>query len=152
MKRLALAIALTLLAAPVGATIFKPDLYISGAWSRPAPQGGNGAGYATFSNSTAKADQLVSASSPVAQRVEIHETMIMSGKAMMHPRPGGLTIPAAGVAALKPGGWHLMLIGLKKPLKAGERFPVTLVFETAGKRQVEFVVATAPPPAPPPTH
>ena len=145
MKRLALTIAMTLLAAPVGATIIKPDLYVSRAWSRPAPQGGNGAGYATLANTTGKPDKLISASSPVATRIEIHESMIMSGQAMMHPRPGGLSIPAGGSAQLKPGGFHLMMMGLKRPLKTGERFPMVLTFQKAGHVQVDFVVQPTPP-------
>lgn len=146
MKRLALAAVLVLFAAPaVSATVLKAGMLVSGAWSRPAPQGGNGAGYATLFNNTPTADKLIDASSPVAQRIEIHESMVMSGKAMMHPRPGGLPIPAGGGAALKPGGWHLMMIGLKQPLKAGDHFPVTLTFKKAGRQQVDFVVQVTPP-------
>ncbi len=122
-----------------------PSIAASGAWSRPAPQGGNGAGFVTLANSGTAGDKLVSVSSPVAGRVEIHESMVMSGQAMMHPRPGGLAVPAGGKAELKPGGWHLMLIGLKQPLKAGESFPATLTFQKAGKVQVRFTVSPTPP-------
>ena len=115
-------------------------LDIGHPWSRPAAQGGNGAGFLSLTSKSKAADRLVSASSPVAGRVEIHESMIMDGKAMMHPRPGGMPVPAGGKAEMKPGGWHLMFMGLKRPLAVGDRFPATLTFQKAGKVQVEFVV------------
>lgn len=117
---------------------------ISGAWSRPAPQGGNGVGYVVLANG-GKADRLVSASTPVAGRVEMHESMVMSGKAMMHPRPRGIELPAGKTVALKPESFHLMMIGLKKPLKVGETVPVTLKFEKAGSVTVSFDVRAAGP-------
>jgi hypothetical protein len=117
---------------------------ISGAWSRPAPQGGNGVGYVVLANG-GKADRLVSASTPVAGRVEMHESMIMGGKAMMHPRPRGVELPAGKTVAFKPEGLHLMLIGLKKPLKVGETVPVTLKFEKSGEVAVSFAVRAAGP-------
>ena len=58
----------------------------------------------------------------------------------MRPVRGGLAIPAGGAVALKPGGYHLMFMGLKRPLKKGERFPVTLRFQTAGTLKVQFAV------------
>ncbi|HRD46056.1 MAG TPA: copper chaperone PCu(A)C, partial [Caulobacter sp.] len=126
---------------------------VTDAWSRPGAQGGNGAGFLTIANNGAAADRLVSAASPVAGRVEIHESMIMDGKAMMHPRPGGATLPAGAKVVFKPGGWHLMFIGLKQPLKAGETFPVTLTFQKAGKVTVDFAVrAGAPAAASAPEH
>lgn len=117
---------------------------ISGAWSRPAPQGGNGVGYVVLANG-GKADRLVAASTPAAGRVEIHESMIMGGKAMMHPRPRGIDLPAGKTVALKPESFHLMLIGLKKPLKVGETVPVTLKFEKSGAVTVPFAVRAAGP-------
>lgn len=124
---------LTVAAAPAGVSV-------TNAWSRPAAQGGNGAGFLTIANGGKAADRLVSATSPVAGRIEMHESMMMNGVAMMHPRPGGAAVPAGGKLEFKPGGWHLMLIGLKKPLKAGETVPVTLTFQKAGKVQVGLVV------------
>ena len=143
MKCLSIAAALVLLATPVLAS--SATIQVSKAWARPEPQGGNGAGYAVISNSGPKADKLTAATSPVAARIEIHESMIMSGQAMMHPRPGGLAIPAGGAASLKPGGFHLMMMGLKRPLKAGEQIPVTLMFKKAGKVEVRFAVRTTAP-------
>ncbi len=142
MKPLVFAAAVALIAAPVLAAS-APQ--VSQAWSRPAPQGGNGAGYAVITNTGPAADTLIAVSSPVAARVEIHETMVMNGQAMMHPRPGGLDVPAGSTVALKPGGWHIMLMGLKQPLKAGDHYPATLTFKKAGKVTVQFSVqSTAP--------
>lgn len=143
MKRLALAATLILLTTPVLAA--SATIQVGKAWARPAAQGGNGAGYAVISNSGSEADKLTAVASPVAARVEIHETMVMNGQAMMHPRPGGLAIPAGGAASLKPGGLHLMMMGLKRPLKAGEHFPMVLTFQKAGKLTVDFVVQPMPP-------
>ncbi|MCF8505495.1 MAG: copper chaperone PCu(A)C [Caulobacter sp.] len=143
MKPLVFATALLLAASPVLAA--STTLQVSKAWARPAPQGGNGAGYAVISNSGTAADKLTAASSPVAARIEIHESMVMNGQAMMHPRPGGLAVPAGGTAVLRPGGFHLMLMGLKQPLKTGEQFPVTLTFKKAGKQTIDFIVQQTPP-------
>jgi copper(I)-binding protein len=119
-------------------------LTISAAWSRPAAQGQTGAGYATISNSGA-ADKLLSAASPAATRVEIHQSMVMNGVASMHAMDAGVAVPAGGRAVLAPGGYHLMLVGLKAPLKAGSEVPVTLTFEKAGAVKASFAVrATAP--------
>ena len=82
---------------------------------------------------SAKGGRLVSASSPVASVVEIHE-MAMEGTMMkMRALPAGLELPAGKAVALKPGGYHVMLMDLKQQLKAGETVPVTLIIESADK-------------------
>jgi copper(I)-binding protein len=127
-----------------GAAWAASSVQVTGAWSRPAPAGGNGVVYATLT-STGRADHLVSASSPVAGRIEIHESMVMGGKAMMHSHPGGLDLAADKPVVLAAGGYHLMLIGLKTPLKVGETLPLTLKFQKAGTLVVQVPVrATAP--------
>jgi periplasmic copper chaperone A len=79
--------------------------------------------------------KLVSASSPVAGIVEIHE-MAMEGNVMkMRALPAGLDLPAGKAVDLKPGGYHVMLMDLKKELKAGDTVPVTLVIEGADKKR-----------------
>ena len=79
--------------------------------------------------------KLVSASSPVAGVVEVHE-MVMDGNVMKMRAVTGLELPAGKAVELKPGGYHLMLMDLKQELKAGESVPVTLVIEgTGGKRE-----------------
>ena len=87
--------------------------------------------------------KLVSASSPVAGIVEIHE-MAMDGNVMkMRALPAGLDLPAGKAVDLKPGGYHVMLMDLKKELKAGDTVPVTLVIEGADKKR-ETVEVQAP--------
>jgi periplasmic copper chaperone A len=92
---------------------------------------------------SAQGGRLVSASSPVAGVVEIHE-MAMSGDVMkMRALPNGLDLPAGKAVELKPGGYHVMLMDLKQQLKAGDTVPVTLVFEGADKKR-ETVEIKAP--------
>ena len=92
---------------------------------------------------SAKGGRLVSASSPVAGVVEIHE-MAMEGNLMkMRALPSGLDLPAGKAVALKPGGYHVMLMDLKQQLKPGDTVPVTLVFEAADKTR-ETVEVKAP--------
>ncbi len=82
---------------------------------------------------SAKGGRLVSAASPVAGVVEIHE-MAMDGSVMkMRALPNGLDLPAGKAVELKPGGYHVMLMDLKQPLKAGDSVPLTLVVEAADK-------------------
>ena len=84
---------------------------------------------------SARGGRLVSASSPLASSVEIHE-MAMDGNVMtMRALPDGLALPAGKAVALKPGGVHIMLMGLKQALKAGDTVPVTLVIEGADKKR-----------------
>ena len=92
---------------------------------------------------SAQGGRLVSASSPVAGVVEIHE-MSMDGNVMkMRALPNGLDLPAGKPVALKPGGYHLMLLDLKQPLKTGDTVAVTLVIEGADKKR-ETVEIKAP--------
>ena len=84
---------------------------------------------------SAKGARLVAGSTPVAGIVEIHE-MAMDGNVMkMRALPNGLDLPAGKAVALKPGGYHVMLMDLKQALKAGDTVPVTLVFEGADKKR-----------------
>ncbi len=100
--------------------------------ARATPDGAKvAAGYMTIVNSGAQADRLVSAASPRAARMEIHE-MAMEGD-MMRMRPvQAIEIPAGGTAELKPGGLHLMFLEIDAPFREGETIPVTLTFEKAG--------------------
>ena len=85
-------------------------------------------------------DALLSATSPAAAQVEFH-TMSMEGDVMKMRAVDSIDIKAGEDLAMKPGqGYHLMLMGLKKPLKAGEKFPLTLSFRKAGKVQVSVDV------------
>ena len=114
---------------------------ITDALSRATPAGApTGVGYMTITNAGDGADRLVSASSPAVDHVEIHEMAVKDGIMTMRPVPGGLPIPPHGSLVLKSGGYHLMLIKPKRPLKAGDVVPVTLTFEKAGAETVELQV------------
>jgi copper(I)-binding protein len=126
-------------------------LSVSGAWSRPAVAGTNGVGYLVIANA-GKADVLVKVESPAAGRVEMH-TSSMAGGVMSMSQEHRVPVPAGGKAAFAPGGRHLMLIGLKKTLKAGDKVPATLTFASGAKVQTAFSVGTgAGPPAMSPMH
>ncbi len=101
--------------------------------------GGNGAVYVTLTNAGAQADSLVSASSDAAQTVELHEAKNESGVMKMRPVQA-IPVPANGKTELKPGGYHIMLMGLKHDLKPGEKVAVTLKFERGGEMRVEASV------------
>lgn len=106
---------------------------VSNAWVRATVPGQQATGM--FANLTAKHDStLVSASSPVAATVEVHE-MKMEGDVMKMRAVASLPLPAGQAVSLKPGSYHVMLMGLKKPLPDGSTVPVKLVVEDAQKKQ-----------------
>jgi len=117
-------------------------LEISQPWARATPAGAPaGGGFLKITNTGTSPDRLISAKSPVADIVQVHE-MKMDGSVMrMREVEKGLEIPAGGTVTLAPGGYHLMMMGLKGPLKQGTNVPVTLVFEKAGKIEIELSVA-----------
>ena len=109
-------------------------------WTRASAPGAQVAGgYMTLRNQGAAKDRLVSASSPAAARVELHVHLNDNGVMRMREVPG-YDVPPKGAFELKPGGAHLMFIDLKRPLKEGEKVPVTLKFEKAGEVKAEFQV------------
>lgn len=114
---------------------------ISNAWAREtAPAQVNGGAFLTLTNKGDAPDRLVSASSPVAPTVQLH-TMSMDGGVMrMRELPEGIPVPAKGVVELKPGGLHIMFIGLKAPFKPGQTVALTLRFEKAGVVKVAMPV------------
>ncbi len=121
------------------------------AWCPPTPPGApTAAGYLTISNQGHGADRLLGGSSPLAAQVQLH-SMTMQGQVMrMRPVTGGLAIAPGATLRVQPGGgMHLMLIGLKRPLKAGEHAAVTLDFAKAGPVRVEFIVRPQGEAAPP---
>ena len=107
-------------------------------WSHAtAPGQPVGGAYLKLDNKGPAGDRLLGASTAVAERVELH-SMTMDGDVMRMRALDAIDLPAGRSVALKPGGTHLMLVGLKAPLKAGEKFPLKLRFEKAG--EVEVVV------------
>lgn len=123
-----LALAAALLAvAPVRAQT--PEVAVTEAWARATPPGASvGAAYVTLMSPAG--DTLLSASSPAAARVEVHE-MRMDGSVMrMRELSGGMALPPGQAVTLQPGGLHIMMIGLKGPLKPGDTVPLHLVFQS----------------------
>lgn len=105
-----------------------------------AGMGANSAAYMIITNSGKEPDRLVGAKADVSNAVEIHET-VMDGDVMrMQPVQGGIEVPAGGQVELKPGGYHVMFIGLTRDLNAGDKLPLTLQFEKAGDVKVEAEV------------
>lgn len=98
-----------------------------------------GGGFMKLANDGPAADKLLSASAPVAGSVELH-TMRMEGDVMRMRQVDAIDLPAGATVELKPGGLHMMFIGLKQPLKAGDKFPLTLRFEKAGEVTVQVNV------------
>lgn len=116
-------------------------LRIEKPWSRATPGGAKvGGGYLTITNTGTAADRLVSATTTAAGHVEIHEMAVKDGVMTMRPLANGLAIAPGKTVALAPGGYHLMLMNLKAPLKAGDKVPLTLTFEKAGKVDVTLDV------------
>jgi copper(I)-binding protein len=117
------------------------DLVISQAWSRATPGGAKVAGgYLTIENKGTAPDRLTGGSADVAAKVDVHEMAMNNGVMTMRPLESGLAIEPGKTVKLAPGGYHLMMQDLKSPLKQGDKLPVTLNFEKAGKVQVTFDV------------
>ena len=117
------------------------SISIEKPFSRATPGGAKvGAGYMTIVNKGAAPDRLVSVASPAADKVEIHEMSMQDNVMKMRELAGGLPIEAGKSVSLAPGGYHLMLLGLKAPLKQGDKIPVTLTFAKAGKVEVTLDV------------
>ena len=114
-------------------------LRIDHPYATPTPAGvTTGAAYLrTLRNTGDQPDRLMGASTPMAQSVEIHHSAIDANNVMRMRAVEGISLAARSELRLRHGGeFHLMLIGLKAPLKNGERFPMTLRFEKAGEREV----------------
>lgn len=117
------------------------DLEIAHPWSRAVPTGARVAGgYFVIDNDGSSPDRLISVTSEISAKSEVHEMTVKDGVMTMRALENGLEIPAGGSVALEPGGYHLMFIDLKRQPKKGESFPATLTFEKAGSVTVEFSV------------
>ena len=89
-------------------------------------------------------DRLLSGTTPAADRLEIHEMSVTDGIMRMRALPDGLAIAPGQTVKLAPGGYHIMLIGLTKPLALGDHVPARLKFEKAGEVEVSFIVGSPP--------
>src|SRR5690606_19569956 len=96
-----------------------------------APSARTGAGYMTLTNIGTEADRLLAAEGEIAERIEIHETVVTDGVARMQEQTEGLALEPGTTVVLEPGGLHLMMLGLTGPLNEGDDVPVTLTFEQA---------------------
>jgi copper(I)-binding protein len=115
-------------------------LTVKGVWTRPAPAGADTAVYFTIVNGKVDPDTLVGASTDAAQMASIHQTTTdASGMTGMQPA-SSVTIPGGGTVSFAPGGYHVMLTGLKQELKVGDQVKVTLTFENAGVVTVSALV------------
>lgn len=116
------------------------DLTIQKPWARASiGQAQAGAAYLTVMNKGSLPDRLIAAEGEVANRVELHTHMMEDGVMKMR-QVQAIEVAPGEPAVLKPGGLHVMLMGLKAPLVKGESFPLTLVFEKAGRVEIEVPI------------
>ena len=128
-------------AAPNSHTHNASPIMIMQPWARATPPGApTAAAYLTIVNHGTEPDVLIGGSSPQADRVDFHQSTVDNGIMKMRPATNGITIPAGGTVELKPDGYHVMLSGLKAPLRSGTMLPVTLRFAKAGSIEVVFAV------------
>jgi len=135
-----LSIALMAFAASIQAQDAKVgSIKIENAYVRATAPGQPAAGAFMKIDNSGAADQLLSASSPAAGEVQLHQ-MLMEGNVMKMGQVKDIAVPANGSVDLKPGGYHIMLMNIKAPLKAGETVPVKLKFAKAGEVEVKLPV------------
>lgn len=116
-------------------------LKIGHPWTRATPAGAKVAGgYLSIQNTGSAADRFTGGSSEIAGRVEVHEMSVKDGVMTMRPLEAGVEVKPGEKVELKPGGYHIMFLDLKRQLKQGEKVKSTLTFEKAGTVEVEFVV------------
>jgi copper(I)-binding protein len=109
-------------------------------WSRPAVNGGNGAVYMVIHNHTRRPDQLIGAESAVAQTVELHKSEVNDQGVMVMLKQDAIDLPADGEIIMQPGGYHIMLLGLKQDLKVGDTFEVVLKFRSHPDLRLQVTV------------
>ncbi len=138
-KRSAIAV-LCLCLAAAAAFAADPGITVEKAWARavPAP-GATGVVYLTIVNAGAGADRLTAVSTPAAAEAGLH-VMALEGTTMQMRPVDALDVKPGQRIELKPGGLHIMLTKVARPLKPGEHFPLTLAFEKAGRVAVEVRV------------
>jgi copper(I)-binding protein len=157
-RRLVLVLVLVAVTAAACGAPATPQIRAEDVWSRPAVamgdvgesaesgsemgqgMGGTGAVFMVLVNDGREADRLVGAKTDVAKVVEIHETRMEGDVMKMQMLPDGLEVPAKGEVQLKPGGYHVMLIGLQRNLDVGDRFTLELLFDKSESLVVEPVV------------
>ncbi|HVT98214.1 MAG TPA: copper chaperone PCu(A)C [Acidobacteriaceae bacterium] len=118
-----------------------PNIRVDGAWAAPTPNGAQtGVAYMVIHNQGPNDDRLVGGTSPAADKIQVHEMKVTNDIMEMREVVDGLPVAAGRTAELKPGGFHMMLIGLKRQLRAGQDIVLTLRFEHAGEVLVHVPV------------
>lgn len=116
------------------------SLHILAPWIRATPKGATVAGgYLTIRNMGTVADRLLGVESAIAGRVEVHEMKMDGGVMTMRPVEAPIDIPPGGSVELKPGGYHVMFMQLRQGIGEGDKIKATLVFEKAGRLEIEFL-------------
>lgn len=129
---------------PIAVETAASIIAVTEPWSRETAEGQNAGGaFLTIANTGTAADKLTGGSTPVAGRVEIHTVDMEGGVMRMRQLTDGLDVPAGDEVTLKPGSFHVMLMDLKQPLKAGDTVPLMLTFAGAGTVETELVVKPA---------
>lgn len=137
-----LALGLMLPLPPAGASDYATgNLIVAPPWSSPTPPVATvGAVYFSLTNTGAKADRLTAISSPIARHVEIHESRVVQGTMQMRAVTF-VDVPAGATVKIEPGGLHIMLVGLARPLTPGMEFPMALTFRDRGVLNVMVTVS-----------
>lgn len=154
--RIALVVLLSGIGSACGVRISGPQIVVEEAWARPAEvmlgHGEHGSGeshaeigsmtavYLTLRNEGTAPDRLVAVETDVAEAAELHQTRLEGDVARMEPVAGGIPLTMGERLVMQPGGFHIMLIGLKRPLQPGDRFTLTLRFEQSPPLNVEVEV------------
>lgn len=142
-RRLILAATLSLAALPAMAHDYTVgDIAVGHPWTRAAGANGNGAGFMVLRNTGSQPDRLISATTEAARRVELH-TMTRDGDVMRMRPVQDIPVAPGETVELRPGSFHIMMVGLTAPLQQGTRVPLTLRFERAGEVRVELAVEAA---------
>ena len=143
-----------LLLALAGLAVFSPafaqpaEVAVTEAWSRATTGAAQTAAIYVTVTAT-QPDRLTGASTPAAATAELHQSRLEGGVMEMRPVPDGLPVAPGTPIHMAPGGYHVMLMGLKQPLRLGDHVPVTLTFEHAGAVTTQAVVAGPGASAPP---
>ena len=119
-------------------------LHIQNAWAKPN-YGPNGAAYFTLHNMGPEPRYLISATSPLSERVELHEHLHQDGVMKMRKVNGDLEIPTGKTLTFKPGGLHVMLFQMTEKLKDGATLPLTLIFRNGERATIQVPVLKTPP-------
>jgi copper(I)-binding protein len=125
------------------------SIHISSPWARATPKGASsGAGYMTITNKGTASDRVSCVSDDASAQCQIHSMTMEDGVMKMRPVEGGLEIKPGETVTLKPGGFHIMFVGLNQPLEQGKTVGVKLKFETDGTVDVQYPIAAIGAPAP----